>query len=117
MIFTANWGIFPVYLDLGGFAGANASHINTGSAGVEPVIQSVHDRVQSVVIQDPAAPIRSSTTSSFRMCWKNPGISPVCSRTCTCSGGLGQKLLRHHNNQFYQYFWVDRTLKQSLTGR
>ena len=117
MIFTANWGIFPVYLDLGGLAGANSSHINTGPAGLEPVIQAIHDRVQSVVIQDPAAADKiihdEFIPYVLENSWYIPTVQPY-------QYNFWWPWVKNYygasNAMFFQYFWVDQTLKRSMTG-
>ncbi len=117
MIFTVHWGIFPLYLSLGGATGATQSHINDGPAGVEPVVQSIKDRVQAVVLQDPAAADKiihdEYIPYALEKSWYIPGIQPY---QYVFWWPWLKNFYGTTNNQFFQYFWVDQNLKRSIAG-
>jgi hypothetical protein len=115
MIFTAHWGIFPLYLSFG--SGAGNSHINDGPDGVEPVIQSIHERVQAVVLQDPAAADKiihdELIPYALGKSWYIPCVQPY---QYVFWWPWVKNFYGTTNNQFFQYFWVDQTMKRSLSG-
>ena len=120
MIYSGCYGIFPSYLNMGNFTGvglANQSRINN-PYGSEPVITSIYEKEQAIVMQDPAAAdkiihdelipyvlerayyIPSPVPYQYQFWW--PWVKNYYGAS---------------NPLFFQYFWIDQALKKSMTGR
>ena len=120
MVYATCYGIFPVYLNMGNFTGAgigNQSRINVPS-GSEPVIQSIYEKVQSVVLQDPAGADKiihdELIPYVLEKAYYIPSVQPYQYQ-------FWWPWLKNYygasNPLFFQYFWVDQTMKKSMTGR
>ncbi len=120
MIYSGCFGIFPSYLNMGNFTGvglANQSRVNN-PYGSEPEITRIYEKEQAIVLQDPAGAdkiirtelipyvlekvyyVPSPVPYQYQFWW--PWVKNFYGAT---------------NPLFWQYFWVDQTLKKSMTGR
>lgn len=120
MIYSTCYGIFPSYLNMGNFTGvglANQSRINN-PFGSETVISDIYTREQAIVLQDPAGAdkiihdelipyvleqayyIPSPVAYQYQFWW--PWVKNYYGAS---------------NPLFFQYFWVDQSMRKSMAGR
>jgi len=120
MIYSTCYGIFPSYLNMGNFTGvglANQSRINN-PFGSETVISDIYTREQAIVLQDPAGAdkiihdelipyvleqayyVPSPVAYQYQFWW--PWVKNYYGAS---------------NPLFFQYFWVDQSMRKSMAGR
>ncbi len=119
MIYGTCWGIFPPYLNMGNFTGVgigNQSRINV-PAGSEPVIQSIYERVQGTVLQDPAGADKIIHDELIPyVLEKSYYIPSVQANQYQYWWPWLRNYYGASNPLFFQYFWVDQALKKTMTS-
>jgi hypothetical protein len=119
MIYGTCWGIFPVYLNMGNFTGVgigNQSRINV-PAGSEPVIQSIYERVQATVLQDPAGADKIVHDELVPYVLERSYYIPsVQAYQYQFYWPWLKNYYGASNPLFFQYFWVDQTLKKTISS-
>jgi peptide/nickel transport system substrate-binding protein len=120
MIYATCYGIFPVYLNMGNFTGAgigNQSRINV-PFGSEPVIADIYTREQAIVLQDPAGADKIIHDELIPYVLKQTYYIPA---PLAYQYQFWWPWVKNYygasNPLFFQYFWVDQSLKHSMTGR
>ena len=119
MIFGIEWGIFPVYLYFGSMSEgnfANTSWVND-PAGSEPKIQAAYEQVTAVSFNDPAAGdkiIHDLMPYVLENAWYIEQPQPY---QYTFWWPWLNNYHGENNASFYQYYWIDQTMKKSMTGR
>jgi peptide/nickel transport system substrate-binding protein len=116
MVYATCYGIFPVYLNMGNFTGAgigNQSRINV-PAGSETVIQSIYEREQAIVLQNPAGADKiihdELIPYVLEKSYYIPSVQPYQYQFWW---PWVKNYYGASNPLFFQYFWVDQTLKKS----
>jgi len=118
MFYGAEWNIFPVYLYFGSMWGtqfANQSHVND-PPGSEPTIQKYYEEVTAKAFSDPAGAdkiIHDMMPYVLRNAWYIERPQPF-------SYSFWWPWLKNYNGEysagFWQYAWIDQSLKKNLSG-
>jgi peptide/nickel transport system substrate-binding protein len=119
MLFAMEWNLFPVYLYFGSMWGAqsaNQSFVND-PPGSEPTIQKYYEQVTALSFTDPAGAdkvIHDMMPYVLRNAWYIERPQPF-------TYSFWWPWLKNYNGEysagFWQYAWIDQSLKQSLSGK
>jgi peptide/nickel transport system substrate-binding protein len=119
MILGIQWGIFPSYLNFGSMRGptfGNQSHVNDPPGSI-PEVHETYLKVQETALTDPAGAdkiVRDFMPYVLEQAW-------YIERPMPYSYNFWWPWVKNHHGEanpaFYQYFWIDQTMRNSMTGR
>jgi peptide/nickel transport system substrate-binding protein len=119
MLYAMEWNLFPVYLYFGSMWGAqsaNQSFVND-PPGSEPTIQKYYEQVTELAFNDPAGAdkvIHDMMPYVLRNAWYIETPQPY---TYSFWNPWLKNYNGEYNSMFWQYAWIDQTMKKSMTGR